>query len=92
LYKVVFTHQFKKDFRKIVKQGKSESALRDVISTIAAGKKLDSKYKDHQLEGNYKGFRECHIEPNWLLIYTLNSKELILTAVRTGTHSELLKV
>ncbi|MDR0618316.1 MAG: type II toxin-antitoxin system YafQ family toxin [Bacteroidales bacterium] len=92
MYRVVFTHQFKKDFRKIIKQGKSEDVLRDVISTIAAGKKLDLKYKDHQLEGNYKGFRECHIETDWLLIYMLNSKELILTAVRTGTHSELLKL
>lgn len=64
--------------------------LQEVIDTLLAEKTLDEKYKDHGLVGNYAGFRECHIQPDWLLIYRKDKDTLILTASRTGTHSDLL--
>jgi len=72
------------------KRGCDISLLEDVIDDLLAEKVLDDKYKDHALVGNYIGFRECHILPDWLLIYTIDDHQLVLTAVRTGTHSDLL--
>ena len=65
------------------------SLLEKVIQDLLEEKKLDIKYKDHALSGDYIGFRECHIQTDWLLIYTINNEELILTASATGTHSDL---
>ena len=64
--------------------------LETVVDTLLAEKPLDAKHRDHALTGNYDGFRECHIQPDWLLIYRADRDALILTATRTGTHSELL--
>ena len=71
------------------KRGYDLSLLDDVVDTLAKGLPLDQKYKDHNLIGNYKGCRECHITPDWLLIYEIDNNELILYLTRTGTHSDL---
>ena len=71
------------------KQGKDLSRLQAVIDTLLAGVPLDARHRDHALTGNYTGFRECHIQPDWLLIYTIDNNQLILTASRTGSHSDL---
>ncbi|MBT3388368.1 MAG: type II toxin-antitoxin system YafQ family toxin [Desulfobacula sp.] len=84
-----YTTQFKKDYKKIKKQNKDLSKLRVVIEKLVNQQTLESKYKDHQLTGNWKGHRDCHIEPDWLIIYQLTDNALILE--RTGSHSELFK-
>ena len=84
-----YTSQFKKDYKRIRKQNKDISKLRVVIEKLASGQSLGPKYKDHQLTGNWKGHRDCHIEPDWILIYRLTSDDLFLE--RTGSHSELFK-
>ena len=83
------TNQFRKDEKLARKRGLNISLLKTVIQTLLEEKPLDQKHKDHPLIGNYTGFRECHILPNWLLVYTVNKKRLILTASRTGTHADL---
>ena len=80
---------FKKDFKRIVKRGCNIKLLEEVIEMLANGKVLPEKYKDHNLTGNYADCRECHITPDWLLIYKINNNELILYLTRTGTHSDL---
>lgn len=88
-YEVKLTSQFKRDLKLARKQGKDIDKLFDVISTIAEGKKLDEKYRDHNLSGDYAGCRECHVEPDWLLIYEVMDQVLVLMVYRVGTHSEL---
>jgi mRNA interferase YafQ len=83
------TTKFDRDMKRIVKRGLDISLMDAVIQTLIEEKPLDPKHKDHPLKGNYAGFRECHILPNWLLIYTIDHNRLILTASRTGTHSDL---
>ena len=85
------TAKFRKDYKKVKKSGLDMSLLEKVIQDLLEEKQLDPKYKDHALTGNYIGFRECHIQPDWLLIYTINHNELILTASATGSHSDLFK-
>lgn len=80
---------FKKDFKRIIKRGYNIQLLEDVIEILASGQLLPEKYKDHNLTGNYYDCRECHITPDWLLIYKINNNELILYLTRTGTHSDL---
>ncbi|MDD6680079.1 type II toxin-antitoxin system YafQ family toxin [Galactobacillus timonensis] len=86
---LVVTNQFKRDMKRIRKQGKDLSILQNILQMLVEEKDLDAKYCDHALTGNYIGFRECHIQPDWLLIYLINHQELILTASRTGSHSDL---
>jgi mRNA interferase YafQ len=83
------TSQFRKDYKLAKKRGLDLSILEHVIDVLLAEKTLDSKYKDHALTGSYAGFRECHLQPDWLLIYAINKDTLILTASRTGTHADL---
>ncbi|MCL2259813.1 MAG: type II toxin-antitoxin system YafQ family toxin [Fibromonadales bacterium] len=85
------TNKYKKDLSLMVRQGKDVSLLDAVVDKLCKQESLEPKYRDHPLHGNYVGHRECHIEPDWLLIYRVSEKELILTAVRTGSHSNLLK-
>ena len=87
VYGIVITSMFKKDLKTAKKRGYDLSLLDDVVDTLAKGLPLDQKYKDHNLIGNYKGCRECHITPDWLLIYEIDNNELILYLTRTGTHS-----
>lgn len=90
-YTVEFMSSFKKGYKKVKKQGKNLEKLHLVIENLANGKTLDLKYKDHFLINNkyYNNCRECHIEPDWLLIYKYNNDKLILFMVETGSHSEL---
>jgi mRNA interferase YafQ len=81
------TSQFKKDVRGMKKRGRDLGKLKEVFEKIIGGQQLEAKYRDHVLVGQYKGTRECHIEPDWLLIYELAQNEIIL--VRTGTHADL---
>ncbi len=84
-----YTTQFKKDYKRIKKQSKDLSKIRVVIEKLADGQVLEPKYNDHQLSGNWRGHRDCHIEPDWLLIYRISSGNLYLE--RTGSHSDLFK-
>ena len=86
---LVTTTQFRKDLKRIRKRGCDLSKLDAVLQTLLREEPLDEKYRDHGLTGNYIGFRECHVEPDWLLIYAVDQGKLILTASRTGTHSDL---
>lgn len=90
-YDIQFTNQFKKDLKLAKKQNKNLDKLFEVIDILANGGTLEAKYRDHDLTGNYKGTRECHIEPDWLLIYEIQNNVLILMLYRLGTHSELFK-
>ena len=89
MLKIVPSNQFKKDLKLAQKRGCKIENLRDVVNTLANEQKLDKKYRDHGLTGNYSGFRECHIEPDWLLIYRISQDTLELFLFRTGTHSDL---
>ena len=90
-YEVKFTNQFKKDFKLAKKQGKNTEKLLEIVEKLAKGEVLDPKYRDHQLTGNYRGCRECHIEPDWLLIYEIFGDVLVLMLNRVGSHSDLFK-
>lgn len=83
------TSRFKKDLRKVIKQGYDPNLMDKVVSLLAAGKPLPEKHKDHALTGRWSGFRECHILPDWLLIYKIERDILILALVQTGSHSDL---
>lgn len=89
MLRLVTTTKFRKDYKRIKKRGYALSLLENVLDTLQREETLDQKYKDHALVGNYIGFRECHIQSDWLLIYAINTSELILAASRTGTHSDL---
>ena len=84
-----FSRRFKKDYKLCEKRGYNLSELFEVIELLACEKNLPEKYSDHQLVGHYTGCRECHIQPDWLLIYEINHNELKLILTRTGTHSDL---
>ena len=86
---VIWTGQFKKDYKLAMKRHMNIELLDDIIRQIANGKELDESYKDHELSGNWKGYRECHIQPDWLLIYRIDDEVITLTLTRTGTHSDL---
>lgn len=86
---IVPSNQFKKDLKLAKKRGLKLDHLITVVNTLAAQQPLDEKYRDHGLSGNYRGFRECHIEPNWLLVYRVDNDELELFLFRTGTHTDL---
>lgn len=89
MLKVVLSNRFKKDLKLAQKRGMNLELLRTVVNTLANGVKLDKQYRDHDLTGNYAGFRECHVQPDWLLIYRIEQEELELFLFRTGTHSNL---
>ena len=91
MLKLVTTGQFRRDYKRIKKRGYDISMLEKVIDLLLNEQPLDEKFKDHNLIGNYAGFRECHIASDWLLIYTADKKRLLLTASRTGTHADLFK-
>lgn len=88
-YLVKPTTQFKKDYKQAIKRGLKIKLLEDVIAALAMGEALPEKNKDHALTGNWVGHRECHILPDWLLVYRIEDDVLVLTLARTGTHSDL---
>lgn len=90
-YEVKFTNQFKRDLKLAKKQHKDLDKLFEIVNILADGGKLDARYCDHDLSGNYKGTRECHVEPDWLLVYEICEEVLVLMLYRLGTHSELFK-
>lgn len=86
---LVTTSKFRKDYKLIKKRGLDISCLEEGIDTLLAEQSLDEKYHDHALHGRYEGFRECHIQPDWLLIYQIDKGEAVLIATRTGSHSDV---
>ena len=89
IYSIRPTTKFQRDLKRIEKRGYNISLLTEVIKKLASGEQLPEKNKDHNLLGEYSGCRECHITPDWLLIYEITDDELILYLTRTGTHSDL---
>ena len=89
MLKIVPSNQFKKDLKLAKKRGLSLNHLTAVVNMLAAREPLNERYRDHALTGRYRGFRECHIHPDWLLIYKVYADRLVLALIRTGTHSDL---
>lgn len=86
---IVWTTQFKRDYKLAMKRHLRIDLLDDVIRMLSRGELLPEKYRDHALTGNWIGYRECHLLPDWLLVYRIEDDILVLTLVRTGTHSDL---
>ena len=86
---VRYSAQFKKDFKLAKKRGLPLQELKEVIETLAREKTLDEKYADYPLKGKYASFRECHIRPDWLLVYRIDRGKLLLVLTRTGKHADL---
>ncbi|MBQ9385118.1 MAG: type II toxin-antitoxin system YafQ family toxin [Ruminiclostridium sp.] len=91
-YDIKPTAAFKKDLRLMEKQNKDIGLIKAVITMLANGEALPKEYRDHSLTGNMKHYRECHIQPDWIMIYRYFENELILSLTRTGSHSDLLKI
>jgi len=89
MLKIKYHTSFKKDYKKVIKRGYDIQLMEDIIRKLANGEALPEKNRDHNLSGEYAGCRECHITPDWLLIYEIDNGELILYLTRTGTHSDL---
>ena len=89
-YDLAVTAQFRKDYKLAKKRGLKMEALAEVVTLLAKGEALPEKNRDHSLSGNWIGHRECHVLPDWLLIYRIEENVLVLTLIRTGTHSDLL--
>ncbi len=89
MYEIVRSTKFKRDVKRAQKQQKKMDKLRTVLNLLIEGQSLPVKNKDHFLSGNWSGYRECHIEPDWLLIYRTDEKEKLLELVRLGSHSDL---
>ena len=89
MLRLKLTNKFKKDLKRIQNRNKDLNKLYTIITKLQKQELLDPSFKDHPLTGNFKAFRELHIEPDWLLIYAIDNNQLVLTASRTGTHSDL---
>ena len=89
MLKVVASGKFKKDLKLAIKRGYNMTLMDEVVTSLSNGEILPLKYRDHDLSGDYKGCRECHITPDWLLIYEIIEDEFLLYLTRTGTHSDL---
>ncbi len=89
MYKLKFSSAFKKSYKKMKKRNLDISILKDVVETLQQGKTLDKKFKVHELKGNWAGYYECHLKPDWLLIYLIEEDILTLTLINTGSHSDL---
>ena len=83
------TTKFKKEFKIAIRRGCDMEVFEYVVRELANERKLDEKFRDHALTGNFAGFRECHLAPDWLLVYQIDKGELVLTLSRTGTHSDI---
>ena len=89
MLKIVSSRQFKRDLKLAKKRGNDLLLLAEVVDKLASEQKLEEKYHDHNLNGNYAGFRECHVEPDWLLVYRIENEDLELFLFRTGSHADL---
>lgn len=88
-YHITQTSQYKRDLKRAARRGYNLALIKAVVTKLASGQQLPAKYRDHALSGQYTGFRECHITPDWLLVYLMDNNRLVLTLTRTGTHSDL---
>ena len=86
---IYFSNRFKKDYKLMLKRGMKPAIFEEVVQLLRMQQPLPEKYRDHDLSGDWIGFRECHLLPDWLLIYQVQADRLILTLARTGTHSDL---
>ena len=91
MYQVKFTTAYKKAYKLMKKRGLDISFLDEVVDLLRQGRQLEERYRDHELTGDLAGFRECHIKPDWLLIYLIEDDILTLTLIDTGSHSDLFK-
>ena len=91
-YSLVLSGRFKKSLKLARKRGLNIDLLETIVEKLLRGIPLDEKNRDHDLSGRYKGYRECHIQPDWLLIYLIEDDILTLTLVDTGTHADLFKM
>ena len=91
-YDLVLTGKFKKGLKLAKKRGLDIKLLEDIVDKLQNGIPLEEKHRDHELKGKFKGFRECHIQPDWLLMYLIEDDVLTLTLVDTGTHSDMFKM
>lgn len=89
MLEIVSSNRFKKDLKLAIRRGYNIALLENVVNKLASQESLEPKYKDHELAGEFKGLRECHITPDWLLVYQIVENELVLFLSRTGTHSDL---
>ena len=89
MYRIEFTNEMKRNAKLMRKRGKDMTKLTKVLDLLSTGDPLPSQYRDHQLTGSLRDFRECHIEPDWLLIYQIHNDILVLTATGAGTHADL---
>ena len=90
MYQIEFTNEMKRNVKLMRRRGKDLRKLTEVLDILTSGEQLPARNKDHQLTGNLRDFRECHIEPDWLMIYQVHDDILVLTATATGTHADLL--
>lgn len=86
---IIWTAKFKRDYKLAMKRNLNIDILDDAIRILASGSQLPESYNDHMLSGNRKGYRECHIQPDWLLVYCIEDNDLVLVLTRTGTHSDI---
>ena len=86
---IYYSKQFNKDLRRVIRRGKDEAKIKPIIRKLANQETLERKHKDHKLSGGYKGARECHVEPDWLLIYAIEKENNLIRFERTGLHSDL---
>ena len=89
MYEIYFSNQFKRSYKKCLKRGCNKMLFEEVVTLLAETGTLPSRYRPHKLTGDWQGFWECHIQPNWLLIWEQHEKELILILTDKGTHSDL---
>jgi mRNA interferase YafQ len=91
MLKPEYTKKFSKDVKRVIKRGLDQEELKEIIRKLIKEEPLDAKHKDHNLIGNFANCRDCHIEPDWLLIYMIKTEENRIIFLRTGTHSDLFK-
>lgn len=89
MYKLVYTHQFKRSLRRCVKRGLEVLLLKEVVEVLRKGETLPAKYRAHRLSGKYANCWECHIQPDWLLLWEINDCELLLILLDTGSHADI---
>ena len=88
-YTIEMSSRYKKELKKMIRRGADESKIIYVIDILASGETLPRRYEDHPLHGKFEGLRECHITPDWVLVYKIDGNRLILALTRTGTHSDI---
>ena len=91
-YKLRATVRFKKNYKKMQKRGLEKEKLQKIVERLRSGEKLERKYRDHALKGNHNGYRECHIQPDWLLVYKIQDDILILALIDIGSYADLFNL